>query len=431
MKNILYLLFFAFSFSFSQKYVALDTTDYKQRIALIDKIDIAHELLEKSIKKKYKKLIRKEIINSYEGLFYNLKKDIKKKELVFNAEFATYIDSLKNTILKNNTELISEDLNVYITKHNSPNALSLGNGYIFLNMGLFKYLENEAQLVSVLSHEMGHQILKHSENSILHSAKSETSVENKEEAKRIKKKKFNKQSEAFSALKEIIYTNHKKHRKQEIEADSIGFLLFKNTKYPPKSFLNAFSLLAKLDTLPSIELQKNTYKKFFDLPTQPFNQEWMKMEDFNNYNYNHYTNKINKDSIKSHPELIERIEHLKEIFSNDLKAKKTITNNSKFKKLQKIARYEDVANLAYIKKHGLSIYLTLYKLEANPKNEYYKKWLGFNFNELYEAKKKYQFNRYVDKIVPDTQEKNYQQFLSFLWNLRLSEIKIIADYYHK
>jgi len=316
-----------------------------------------------------------------------------------------------------------------MTKHNSPNALSMGNGYILLHMGLFKHLKNEAQLVAILSHEIAHQVLNHTENSILYSAQLETSDEKKKEAKRIKKKKYNKQSEAFSSLKDIIYTNKKKNRKQETEADSLGFLLFKNSKYPPKTFLNTLSLLAKLDTLPNIKVATNTYKKVFNIPKQPFNNDWLKMEDFKNYNYNHFSSKINTDSIKSHPELVERIIHLKDVFNKELIQKNVDYDNSKFEKLKQISNYEDVANLYNNKNYGLSIYLSLYKLEQNPESTYHKKWLGTNFNKLYEAKKQYQFNRYVEKVIPEDQDISYQQFLNFLWNLRINEIKFIADYY--
>ena len=430
MKNIFYLFLLAHSFSFSQNYTALDTTDYIKRTAFIKKVNEKHTLLKETFKKKYSKKIRKEITTSYEDLFKNFSKDIENKKLVFNSEFSDYIDSLTFSIIKSNKVLLHENLEVYITKYNAPNALSMGNGYILLNMGLFKYLDNEAQLTAVLSHEIAHQVLKHSEKSIHYNAVSETSFEKQKQANRIKKKKYNKQSEAFSTFKNILYSNKKKRRKQEIEADSVGFLLFKNTNHPPKEFLNALSLLAKLDTLPNIELQKTTYQKFFDLPKQPFKEAWLKIENFNSYNYEHYKNKINNDSLKSHPELIERIHHLKTIFWNEIVIEKKENPYYRFKKLQKIARYEDVANLNYTKDYGLSIYLTLYKLENKPDDLYFKKWLGVNFNKLYEAKKKYQLNKYVDRLVPNKQDQSYQQFLSFIWNLRLNEIKIIADYYN-
>lgn len=433
MKNILFLLLFTYSFSFSQNYIALDTTDYEKRTALIKKITKNHTSLKKIIKKEYRGEIRKQVKMSYEKLFENFSKDIESRKLVFNTIFSTYIDSLKFAIISSNKNLIDTNIDVYISKHNSPNALSMGYGYILLNMGLFKYLENEDQLAAVLSHEIAHQLLKHSEKNIFQNAKLETSTEKKKQAKRIKKKKYNKQSEAFTVLKDILYSNSKKHRKEETAADSLGFELYKRTEFSPAEFLNTLKLLAKFDSLPSIKLENTTYKKIFDLDKQPFNEEWMKMENYKTYNYKNYKNKIDEDSIKSHPELIDRINRLKEIFPKDVLMESTIVNKkneSEFKRLKKIAQLEDVANLSYSEEYGLSIYLILYRLEKNTENDYYKKWLGINFQKLYDAKKKYQFNKYVAKIIPNEQDDSYQQFLSFLWNLSLNEIKFIAEYYN-
>ena len=70
------------------------------------------------------------------------------------------------------------------------------------------------------------------------------------------------------------------------------------------------------------------------------------------------------------------------------------------------------------------------RLEEESDDSYYKKWLGINFNAIYEAKKKYQLNRYVDRLVPNKQSESYQKFINFIWNLDLNEIKVIADHYN-
>jgi uncharacterized protein YaaN involved in tellurite resistance len=43
--------------------------------------------------------------------------------------------------------------------------------------------------------------------------------------------------------------------------------------------------------------------------------------------------------------------------------------------------------------------------------------------------KNYNLNRYLDRVDPKNQSESYQQFLNFMWNLSLDEIKNIADYY--
>lgn len=431
-KKILYFIFFYIFFvsiGYSQYYQAIDTTEYEERAALIKEINSNFKSFKKELKKKHKGKIRNELKKTYTRLHNNFIKDINNKKIVFNSEFSNYIDSLTNSIVKSNSDLIKSKLKVFVTRHNSPNALSMGNGFVLINMGLFKYLKTEAQLVSVLTHEIAHQLLKHSEKNIIKNTRLEISKTNKEQVRKIKKKKFNKQSEAFGALKKILLAGSKLNRKQEKEADSLGFILYNNTKYPPKEFINTLSVLIKYDTLPNILLKKSIYKKVFDIPKHPFKESWLKIENFEVYNYKVFKEKINKDSLKSHPELASRIKLLKKKFTKELSVYKELQPNIVFKKLKEIANNEDISNLSYLEKYGLSIYLTLSKLEKDPENKYFKKWIGKNFVKLYDAKKKYQFNRYVNRLKPKEQDESYQQFLSFLWNLNLKDIKVISDYY--
>ena len=50
-------------------------------------------------------------------------------------------------------------------------------------------------------------------------------------------------------------------------------------------------------------------------------------------------------------------------------------------------------------------------------------------NKIYEARKNYVLNRYVDAVDMRDKNRSYQQFLGFIWQLNLREIKIIADHY--
>ncbi|MFW2135123.1 hypothetical protein ACK2M7_02360 [Chryseobacterium sp. TY4] len=49
-------------------------------------------------------------------------------------------------------------------------------------------------------------------------------------------------------------------------------------------------------------------------------------------------------------------------------------------------------------------------------------YLVLLFNKIYDVRKTYTLNRYLDKIEPHKQSQSYQQFLSFMWNLNLDEI---------
>lgn len=337
-------------------------------------------------------------------------------------------------MVENNPDLKDENIKVFLSKEPSPNAFSIGNGTIVTNIGLFCSLENEYQLLSVIAHEAAHELLKHSHNSIVNQSNLNVSIlgNNSKFSRNLKLHKYNKGAISFEKLKNLLYEEGEIKRQNEIAADSLGYLLYKNCNVPKKEFLNALITLQKYDSVPSIALDSSIYFKTFDLPELPFNKAWMKNEDFNAYNYNFYKEKIDKDSIKDHPEIENRVVKLKQYFKElDNKAPKinTIHKDSIFIKLQRLANKAYVENLFYSNEYGLSIYLILKRLENNFDDIYLKKWLGINFNAIYEAKKKYQLNRYVERVVPKEQSKSYQQFLNFIWNLKLSEIKAIAEYY--
>lgn len=416
---------------YGQEYKSIDTTDYAEREALTELYKERYKKINKELKKKYKGKTRTQILDIYEETQEYFLKSIKKKVFIYDNRFKKYTDSLLTEILNKNPDLSNENIKLLVTRHNTPNAANLGDGTIIINMGLFKYLENEYQLLSVISHEISHQKLQHVSNNIELKVNRSNSKENYSKTKKIKKQKYNRYDKAFSILKNLAYNDSKRYQKQEIEADSLGYLIYKNNSNSAKDYIDALNILIELDTLPSIELKKQTYSTYFSLPDLPFNEKWLTMEDFGSYDYTKYTEKINKDSIKSHPEATKRVNKLKSLYDELNTAIAIKSKNNSFKDLQYIASKEDVANLHYLKNYGLSIYLTLYRLEKRPNDTYYKSWLGKNFSQLYDAKKKYQLNRYVERLAPKDQDKSYQQFLSFIWNLSLSDIEEISNHYNK
>ncbi|MBW2714340.1 MAG: M48 family metallopeptidase, partial [Deltaproteobacteria bacterium] len=53
------------------------------------------------------------------------------------------------------------DLEFFVLRDPTPNAMALPNGNIYLNIGLISLFENEAQLASVMAHEISHVIHRH------------------------------------------------------------------------------------------------------------------------------------------------------------------------------------------------------------------------------------------------------------------------------
>ncbi len=431
-KKILALILLLSISSYSQKLRLIDTSNYSIRKEKTEKIKVKNKLFNKYLKKKYKGKLRGEILKTYKVSDEEFLKNLRKNKFIFDERFTKYTDSIVKVITENNSVLNGLNISVYISKNPNINAFSVGKGIIILNIGLFKYFKNEDQLISVLTHEIAHETQKHVAKNIVYKARLQTSKNSKTQALKIRKQRYKKYSKSFKILKDLLYSDSKANRVREMQADSLGYLYYKKTLLYKPNYISALQLLAKYKNIPNIKLDSSVYKSFFNLPKQPFKKSWLAMEEFSAYDYSNYKEKINKDSIKSHPEFAERIEKMKKDFSElNFNDSITETKNKNFLILQKLAQKEDVAHLYDMEEYGKSIRLILYKLSKSPEDAYLKKWLGKNFLSLYEAKKKYQLNRYVERLNPKEQTKNYQQFLNFIWNLTLNEIKFIGDYYSK
>ena len=425
--TFLVLAFFLFQLTFSQVYQPIDTVDYSKRKTFLEQQKIVNDQYTKILKTKYPGNTGKELAKNYTGFQDEFKKEIKNKDYVFNSIFS---EKLRDyfSILKSKNASIPENIKILVSKDNSPNAFCMQDGIFVINMGLFNWIDNENQLVAILGHELGHQLLMHSEN--LQKKLIEKDLQNKPLVSAISASKLNKTDQAFQLFKNQAYETGIFRRKHESEADSIGYVMYRKTGLPPSDYLNSLKNLQRYDTISPRLVKKELYLKLFDLPNHPFKEKWLKMEDFSLYNYGNYKEKLDKDSLSSHPEVIERIALLQKSFVELSKEESSVESMDKdFLALKKMARFEILPNFYHSEDYGVGIYTALQFLQDGEEEQYYKAWLGKNFTKIYEARKNYNLNRYLDRVDPKNQSESYQQFLNFMWNLSLDDLKNIAEFY--
>lgn len=440
MKTKSQLIFIYIFFSmllFSQTYEMIDTATFAEHQQLKKKFEAKFENYNNQLKSKYKGKLYRKILDSDQSYQETFVEELDDKPFIFDKNIVHFSQNVFQKIKRNNSSHDFSDIELYVSKDVSPNAACLYEGTLIVNMGLFYYLDNEAQYAAVLSHEIAHKLLNHGEKSIEEREKLELSSDFKEKSKTIKNSKYGKYNKAFKVMKEMVYTNSELSRKREIEADSLGYELFKKAEYNPNEFIASLNILKELDDYQENIKEKQIldtmdYKRLFDLPHYPFDEKWLVQEDFSDYNYDLYKEKIDKDSIRSHPEVEERILILRKNNKEFLKEYDVETASDEFKKYHEIAKYERIPTLYEQEEYGASIYkiIQMMRYEENDQ-KFLKLWLGNNLDKLYEAKKKYKYNRYVDQINPKEQSKTYVQFLNFMWNLSLNDLKTFAEYYKK
>jgi len=427
---IFILISLTFQSLFSQTYTPIDTANLDVRKRASSLFLTNEKLFYKVLSPEYKGGERSLIKRRYESINKAFNEEILKGQFVFDERFDKLVDSIVSEIKANNPT-IPEDLKFYISRNLPLNAASFGNKNFEINMGVFCYLQNEDQLASVLSHEIGHYILNHTIKNIQHQYFLNKSSEVKEQIYEIKNEKNNQGVKAYTRLKNLLYEDGRLNKRQELEADSLGYEIYRKTRFNKGEYINDLRLSEMYDTIRPKGLDIQTYKKVFNLKQLPFKEEWLKKEDFSNYDYSRFKERYNEDSISSHPETEERIAALKKLFPELQKPEESHDGSPQFMKLHLIAGYERLPNLMFQEEYGVGVYGCLMGIQEDEKDAFYTEWLGKFFEKIYDARKHYTLNRYLDRIDPKNQSESYQQFLSFIWNLNLSEIKTISDYYTK
>lgn len=77
-----------------------------------------------------------------------------------DPELTAYLQGLVDDIISV-SELAGEQFTFTLLDSQEINAFATAGNYLYINRGLLNYIQNEAQLVSVLAHEVGHVTQKH------------------------------------------------------------------------------------------------------------------------------------------------------------------------------------------------------------------------------------------------------------------------------
>lgn len=419
-------------FGFSQKIVVIDTSDYNERKDFIKDFKKSNEVFIKKIKVNHSGKVSKSLTTMYKSFESEFIEEIKDKNYTFKSGLEDYIQNIISDLRKENPSIPAE-IEVLIEKSNYPNAYCLANNTFVVNMGLFNWLENRDQMMAVISHELGHNILDHVLNSQVESIKNnqnESSV-----VKNLREVKHNRTAKAFDLVKNKIYALKALKRQHEKEADSIGYVLYKKSNKNEFEYVNALKNLLDFDTISPKKLSEKIYFKLYDLPNQKFNKKWLQLDDFTSYNYDGFKQKLDKDSIATHPETEERVASLKSSFQELQLEKKSLAGDASYKKIRTLTENEILPNLYWDENYGVGIYTAMQFLEIEKEEKeshsFYKEWLGKCFEKIYEGRKNYKLNRYLDTVDPKNHSESYQQFLNFMWNLKLEEIKTISNFYNK
>jgi Zn-dependent protease with chaperone function len=434
MFKFLFLLFCFFGFGLAKAqspYVPLDTSNTLARseaakIYIWANGSYLRSLVAKDKSEEARKVV--ETLNSNAAFYLDA---INEGHFYYDQRISNKISKILEALRQNNPS-IPANLQILLSKSPEVNAFCLHNGSIILNIGLFEMIENEDQLASIICHELGHYLLDHIFKIQLTVLKKELSEDYKKKIKQIKKQKYNRSLNAFNLYREELYLKGEQSKIHEYEADSIGYVLFKNSKYNKFDFLKMLHYLDHVGRKTEKQIPLDFYPKIFNLPKLAFKNDWMTLEEFNDYDYSFIIRKMSKDSIESHPKVTFRIEKLKKIFPelNSIDSK-IVATDSLLLDFKSIAEHEQILNLYEDKAYGQAAYQCLWYIYQGKDTAFYKNWLGKCLVLMARAKDNYILNQHLEHISPKEHSASYKQFLSFMWNLNLEEMKTIGEFYWK
>lgn len=389
-------------------------------------INYINSINEKKIKKfgdNFNKKI-KENIQERKTLFLN---KISDSSFVFNKRITAYLNTILKEIYNSNPEINKQDFYFFIEKSQFPNAACYGNGVFTINLGLFKYVNSDDELAYIICHEIAHYLLEHNDKSLINYFETINSKENKKKIKVLKNQKYGKRKAYSELVDDLSYNFLIRSQEVEIEADSLGFLIFKNTKFNINASVSSLKNLQTSDKLLFNEDPK--LKENFNFESYPFKDVWIK-KDETLFDITKSSDDFiqNKDSISTHPAIPLRIEKLNVLINNEDNSIGVYTNE--LDEIKKSISFISIKNFIDTNRLDMAFYqcLVMYNQKLID-SKMFAEIMGKLLKKTYELKEKHTFGRYVSPIYPFSDEVYLNDVKQFLNNLELKNIRKIGLYF--
>lgn len=410
-----FFIFFLFSLiisSFSQVYIP------ENKDAILEDLKERHTNLVKDLKGDYKSKIKKE----YKKRNEYIKETLLDSVFVFDERYDAYLKTVLQKIEKGNPQLNFTNYLFLFNRDPSPNASCFGNNVFMINLGLFNFLKNEDELAFIICHEIAHQKLNHVNGGIRKRINKANSKEIRKKIRASKSSIYGRSSAGLSLLKELNYGMFKNSRKNEFEADSLGFEIFKNTVFNLSSSANSLERIKSTDE-QGIFKTKINLDSLLSFKEYPFKKYWLD-EDETMFDIAERVDdyKWNKDSLSSHPDIADRIKKLE---SFNVSENKEVTA---FNEIKSFTQKEQIKSLLYFGNVDLALFFLLKDIQENKQSTFTIIKLIETFKKIYKLKEHHQLGKKIPQTSPFTKEKNLNFIRKFIHNLEIKETRKIGYY---
>lgn len=170
----------------------------------------------------------------------------KEKQIINDPEVSAYIQKLGDKLVANSDRKYPYKFTFKVIKDDTLNAFALPGGFIYVHSGLIAKIDNEAQLASVIGHEIGHVTYRHAASRIS-AAQNYNMIATVgvlvAESSGNKVSSSVKQGINLFGVGSILAYG----REQEAQADSIGLITLYNANYNVNEMVAMFGKLKELE----------------------------------------------------------------------------------------------------------------------------------------------------------------------------------------
>ncbi len=345
---------------------------------------------------------------------------------VFSSNLKNEIAPIIQHIYSSNPSIINKDFSFFLKNSIIPNAACYGDGMFEINLGLLSQLDSSDELAFIICHEIAHKILNHVLNRVTKGVTTINSEETKDKIKRIKKEKYGRTRAALSLIDDINIDMLDYSKEVEAQADSLGFVLFSNTKYLK---VHALTSLQKLETKDEMIFHHNVkIDSVFNFQEYPFKKYWLK-EEISLFDTQEKINDFSlvSDTLKTHPEIEFRVEKLINDFNLNKNTQDVKNGDNVYKNLKTLANKQCVQSTFDLNFLDLALYQLIEKNENNEISiDYYYAKMSELLKLIYLAKKKHELGKYVPQKNSLSDEEQLNKIRLFLHNLELNEVARIG-----
>jgi hypothetical protein len=359
----------------------------------------------------------------YKGRFDYIVQTFNDDKFIVDSEINQYMNEILAKIYAGNRGL-PQDVSLYLYRSPVPNALSFGEGTIAFALSLLARMENEDQVAFVLCHELAHHQLKHTDLKVKDLTRINFDKKLNKQVREIKSSQYEQYSKLKDLMKGMELSLNRHSREHEFDADSIGLQFFLNTPYDATASVRSMEILDSVDR--SAYRDTLELKKYFNSNEYPFKANWNQYTKSDTW----FAKSDATDTAKTHPSCKRRAVALERQLKSlsRFSAMHKATNDKVFNYFKTASEFELVESEYHFKQYGKALFRAMVLLEKYPDNAWAHGMVGKCLYQLYTCQKNHTLGRVLD--LPDPRfEENYDRFLTFLHQLRLSELGSLAYQY--